>query len=1081
MESKEKRYHLLIEDLQDPLACYQIIRDDAGDPTDYVYLDINSSFEEMTGCTRDEVIGKRVSEIFLLKERFDLNFHSIYEEAALTGERTCFEQYLEAQKRWYNITVTIDNQGYLVALFRDITDTRAKEERTKELSCLYTISRLLGNEKNNLDKVLRESIEHIPAAFQEPENTFICITFKSRIYKTRDFKRTSTRISYPIVAYNEPVGSIEVCYLHDPLQDESLFLEEERIMLNTIAELLSSAVEQRESEEALQDSRDFLETTLHSLGDALISTDNRGIIANMNPVAERLTNWSLDEAKGRPVTDIFKILHEKTQRTAESPLVSIHDTGKSVTHHHILMAKDGTKYQITYTASPIKKKGQKISGMVLIFRDVTEERRIQKSLKESKERLSILISSIQDIVFTLDTKQRHTDVYGPWVREQGLTPQSFLGRTVKDLLGDEEARVHVEANERALQGEYVVYEWSRDVGEGKVYYETSLSPIRDEEGMIKGLIGIGRNITKRKKAQLSLQESEAFIKLVMDNLPIGIAVHSLDPTIAFEYMNDNFAKYYHTTKESLSDRDSFWEVVYEDEDFRKEIRSRILADIATGDPERMYWEDIPIGREEENETYYVTAKTTPIPDSSLLISTVLDVTEHKQTKDKMKKNIEHLALLLHASESLSRLLNLPEILQILTKTAVELLDMDSAAIYLLEEEDELHLSATIPPLPDDLSEELCKTPLKEHPHIWKALKTSSTVILPDTRTEDLTEAEQNVCEMRNLRTNVYLPLVGSREVLGVLIVGSTGEPCNVLESQLTHSRTLGTLAAIAIENTRLYSSLQNELTERRQAEEALQKVQDELEERVLQRTAELEEARKEAIAASHAKSEFLLKISHELRTPLHAILSYSDLGLEVSNEEGHEEMVGYFQKIYHSGNRLLFLIDDLLDLSRIEVGSIEYNFEVRDLYELVTLSKEEMVTLLEGKDIQLKITRPSSATLVKVDANRILQVLRNLIHNAIKFSPRKSSIKITFTQSLSTTPTLETHITDEGPGIAPEDLDSIFEKFRQSYRDGSKMEGTGLGLAICKEIIQAHDGWIYAENEPDNGAKITFVLPVVSQ
>lgn len=1081
MGSKEDRYHLLIEHLQDSLAYYEI-KEDNGKPY-FVFIDMNTSFERMIGCTRDQLIGKRMAELPLVTEKLSFDWFTIFSKVAITGETATFEEYLKGLKRWYRITVYLDSEGYVISLFHDITDKRIKEERTKELSCLYTISRLLRDERYDIDRVLKESITHIPAAFQDPENTCLSITFKDRVYKTRNYKKTSIRLTDSIVAYGLPVGSIEVCYLHTPLQDDPLFLEEERIMLHTITELFGGTVEQRQSEEELQKSKDFLQTTLHSLKDALITTDDRGFILHMNPVAERLTGWTIDEAENKNLKDIFTTVHDQTQEPHESPLVHIHASEKPVNQdkHIELISRDGTNYQIAYTASPIKEVGQKISGMVLVFRDITQKRRIEQDLKESEEHLRILISSIQDIVFTLDIEQRHTNVYGLWIREYGLTPQHVLGKTIQELMGEEKARVHVEANKRALEGEYVVYEWSMKIEDNELYFETSLSPVTDEEGSINGLIGIGRNITKRKKVELYLQEREAFIKLVMDKLPIGIAVHSMDPSIMFDYMNDNFARYYQTTREALLESESFWEAVFEDDDFREEIKTRILTDVSSGDPMRRYWEYIPITREKENKTYYITATATPVPDRDLFISTVWDVTEHKHTKDIMERNIEYLALLLEASESLSSSLNLSDILQILTETTIDLLHMDSSAIYLLEE-DTLYLGATYPPLPEDFPEHLRYAPLQEHPHISKAIESLSTVILPDThQAQQLTEAEQTVIELRNLRTIVYLPLLGRREVLGVLIIGTTDIPCQIREHQLAHCRTLGTLAAIAIENARLYHSLQNELMERIQAQEALQNVQDELEDRVLQRTSELEEARKEAITANHAKSEFLLKISHELRTPLHAILSYSDLGLDKIKEKSIDDLGEYFQRIFFSGNRLRYLIDDLLDLSRIETGSIEYHFEEKDLYKLVNLSRTEMTTLLEGKDIQLEIIEPTFSTLVKVDSNRIMQVLRNLIHNAIKFSPRQSTIQISFKQNFSMTPTLETHIIDEGPGIDSEDLDHIFEIFNQVCRDGSKREGVGLGLAICREIIEAHNGWIYAENQKDRGTRITFVLPALSE
>lgn len=135
----------------------------------------------------------------------------------------------------------------------------------------------------------------------------------------------------------------------------------------------------------------------------------------------------------------------------------------------------------------------------------------------------------------------------------------------------------------------------------------------------------------RKSANEALRESESFIKAVMDNLPIGIAVNSVDPAVAFQYMNDNFPKFYRTSREALAAPDSFWNAVYEDPDFRAAMRKRVLDDCASGDPEKMHWVDVPITRTGDR-TIYVEARNTLIPDKQLVVSTVWDVTRRKEAE-----------------------------------------------------------------------------------------------------------------------------------------------------------------------------------------------------------------------------------------------------------------------------------------------------------------------------------------------------------------------------------------------------------------------------------------------------------------
>ena len=171
---------------------------------------------------------------------------------------------------------------------------------------------------------------------------------------------------------------------------------------------------------------------------------------------------------------------------------------------------------------------------------------------------------------------------------------------------------------------------------GVTYWDWALQPLKDEEGNIEGLILVLVEVSQRQKAEEELRQNEALIKAVMDNLPLGVAVNSLDPAVKFEYMNDNFPRFYRTTREALADPDNFWNAVYEDPDFREEIKKRALEDCASGDPERMHWDDVPLTREGA-ETTFINARNTPVPGKALMISTVWDVTERKKAEEGRKK------------------------------------------------------------------------------------------------------------------------------------------------------------------------------------------------------------------------------------------------------------------------------------------------------------------------------------------------------------------------------------------------------------------------------------------------------------
>jgi PAS domain S-box-containing protein len=161
--------------------------------------------------------------------------------------------------------------------------------------------------------------------------------------------------------------------------------------------------------------------------------------------------------------------------------------------------QDRREMDLEVNASAVDFQGRR--AILSINRDITERKRVEQALRESEERFRFLVNSMDDVIFTLDAEQRHTGVYGRWIERQGLTPDVFLGKTAREVLGEEAAGVHEQANARALTGEHVVYEWSAPVGDAVAYYQTALSPLRDLEGRVTGLVGVGRDITDRKRIE----------------------------------------------------------------------------------------------------------------------------------------------------------------------------------------------------------------------------------------------------------------------------------------------------------------------------------------------------------------------------------------------------------------------------------------------------------------------------------------------------------------------------------------------------------------------------------------------------
>jgi len=243
---------------------------------------------------------------------------------------------------------------------------------------------------------------------------------------------------------------------------------------------------------------------------------------------------------------------------------------------------------------------------------------------------------------------------------------------------------------------------------------------------------------------------------------------------------------------------------------------------------------------------------------------------------------------------------------------------------------------------------------------------------------------------------------------------------------------------------------------------------------VNQMNDELRRLYKELETTSQHKSEFLANMSHELRTPLNAILGFSQVlrdgmagGVNAKQEE-------YLEDILSSGNHLLSLINDVLDLSKVEAGQVELEvapFSLQEALERGVATVRERAT---RDGVQITIAANSDVDLVAGDERRVRQVIFNLLSNAVKFTPAGGSVDVSATQVNGAA---RVSVADTGPGIAAEDLKRVFEEFQQTEAGLEQGEGTGLGLALSKRLVELHGGRIWVESEVGKGSTFVFTLP----
>ncbi|MEG5044846.1 ATP-binding protein [Microcoleus sp. B4-C1] len=333
--------------------------------------------------------------------------------------------------------------------------------------------------------------------------------------------------------------------------------------------------------------------------------------------------------------------------------------------------------------------------------------------------------------------------------------------------------------------------------------------------------------------------------------------------------------------------------------------------------------------------------------------------------------------------------------------------------------------------------------------------------------------------------NVAIRLGG--QIVGILSLEHIGAPRQWALEERTFADSLANLVALAIEGF-----------ERQRAQEALSKAKAQLEMTVDQRTAQLttankllrieiaerkraeialQEALHKAEAASRAKSTFLANMSHELRTPLNAIIGYSEMLQEEARESGLEEIIPDTQKIYNAGKHLLTLINDILDLSKIEAGRMELYLEKFDLSNLIEEVVATLHPLVEKNHNQLQVSCSENLGVMYADLTKVRQILFNLLSNALKFTEGGTVLLSATREPAGDSDWVYLQVSDTGIGMSAEQQQGLFQPFIQGDASTTrKYGGTGLGLAISRLFCQMMGGDITVESELDVGSTFTVHL-----
>ncbi len=739
-----------------------------------------------------------------------------------------------------------------------------------------------------------------------------------------------------------------------------------------------------------------------------------------------------------------------------------------------------------------------------------ERKRGEALLAKSEERFRNIMASMNDIVFTLDQNQRHTGVYGPWVKKQGLSEEYFLGKTSGEILDNDSAKIHEKANEKALKGEFTTYDWSVTKDNASLYYQTTLSPIISKSGTIEGLVGVGRDITNLKLAEEALKASALQFQQLIEIMPISLAIVSLEGNVL--YINPKYKELFGmTTIPESHDVYFHW--------IKAEDRRRWLEEIEKKGSVQSF--EMQLKTFTGKEIWALgSGLFIQYQNQTCILSTHHDITEVKVTQlalqnekdwsDKIINNAPNIIIGLDREAKIMVFNNHAEDItgyksaEVLGKKWFDIFIRDNQIENLKQIWTEIVKQQSIRHQFENLiitksnEERLIQwhnSMLTENGEVKMVLSIGVDITLKK-QTEEKVKLMSRVVEASSV---------------SIVITDSTGDISyvNPYFTELTGY----TLAEVQGKNPRVlksgnepisfYQNLWDTILKGKdwQGEFLNKKKNGELyweravisplinrkgevthfvaiKEDISERKAiykELIEAKEKLEESDKLKTAFINNISHEIRTPLNGILGFGNM--LATKDLSIEKRTEMFEHVRLSSNRLMDTISDYMDMAMLVSDNLKpktKDFLIWPFFQEIT---EIGMNLCQTKNIDLKTEIPEQALQLSIhsDPEFLRKTMLQLLDNAIKFTHEGGKITCGFTIYEQG---IDFFVEDTGKGIQANKQQLIFEMFSQEDTSMTRgHEGSGLGLSIAKGLVRLLGGDINVNSILGKGSKFSFYIP----
>lgn len=792
---------------------------------------------------------------------------------------------------------------------------------------------------------------------------------------------------------------------------------------------------------ALENARLFQEAQKFKLGidrtdNAVFITDPRGIIQYVNPGFEKVYGYKVEEVLGN------------TPRIIKSGLIPTDQykdfwgtllEGGTISGEIINKAKDGRLLNISGTNSPILDENGKILGFLSVHQDISERKKSEEALAKSEADLRALFSSMEDVVFVVDRDGRYDRIAPTNPSRLVRPPAELLGKLMHEVMDKEIADRFVAAVQQTLDTtEKVQLEYELPVGDTTYWFLASLTKLEENK-----VFWVARDITERKKSEEELRKSQEQYALAAEGANDGL----WDWDIANNeiYYSPRWKSMLGYEMHEITRGFEDWENLIHPDDHDYAITA--LDNYLSGKAETY---DVEIRLQHKNGSWlWIRDRGKALRNNAgkaiRMAGSHSDVTQRKEAEESLRRRNEYLAASSEIGKIITSTLDLNTVFSKTVNLLIERFSFYHASIFIVEETGfNIVLRESTGAAGAEMKRNNHMLQINDKSVVGKVAQNGQVVVVNDVQADPSHKFNPLLPETR---AEAAIPLrIGNRIIGAIDIQAKTVGAFT--EDEVNVMQTLADQIAVAIDNARSFVLSQQAVMEMREID--------------------------------RLKSQFLANMSHELRTPLNSIIGFSRVILKGIDGPVTELQQQDLTAIYNSGQHLLGLINDILDLSKIEAGKMELAFDEVNISDIATSVLSTMSGLVKDRPIQLKRTIEPNLPTVRADAIRVRQVMINLLSNAAKFT-EEGDIQVDV--GLKRGPTgrneIQVSVTDTGPGISKQDQEKLFQAFSQVDDSPTrKTGGTGLGLSICQQLINMHGGRIWVDSDVGKGSTFHFTLPL---